>query len=61
MTQQDKISQYQLGVKPIEYLALIAKDGDSWGVMIGNNLMDGVTGFGKTIPEALRALACQLE
>ncbi len=55
------IEKYKLGVQPVEYLAFIAKDGDSWGVMVGNNLIDGICGFGDTISDALRALADKLD
>lgn len=36
-------------------------DGDQVLALIGKNLHDGVAGFGDTLPEALRALADELE
>ena len=36
-------------------------DGDQVYAMIGPNMMEGVIGFGDTLPDALRALADELE
>ena len=37
------------------------RDGNAIGVMIGRNLQDGVSGWGDTVPEALRDLALAIE
>lgn len=44
-----------------EYLISIAKDGEAWWAFIGNDLQDGVSGFGKSIPEALHNLAERIQ
>jgi len=36
-------------------------DGDQYCALIGENLQNGCAGFGKTAPEALRALADEME
>jgi hypothetical protein len=40
---------------------LLYKDGNEFCALLGENLQDGYAGFAKTIPEALRALAQELE
>ena len=35
----------------------VFQDGDHWCALVGVNLMEGLAGFGKTIPAALKALA----
>lgn len=35
----------------------VTKDGDSWCALMGENLQEGVSGFGKTIPDALYSLS----
>ena len=52
---------YQLGVSNILYQVSIAKDGDSWCALIGQNLQDGISGFGETIQQALRDLANKIQ
>lgn len=39
----------------------IADDGDMWGALIGEDLQNGVSGFGRSIPQALRNLADRIE
>lgn len=39
----------------------IQKDGDSWCALLGENLQDGVSGFGDTPQEALQKLMCDPE
>jgi hypothetical protein len=51
------MSNYKLGISNITYQVFLAKDGDAWCALIGNNLQDGVSGFGETVQEALRDLA----
>lgn len=55
------LNNYQLGVSNILYQVSIAKDGDSWCALIGQNLQDGISGFGETVQEALRDLANRIQ
>ena len=55
------LNNYQLGVSNILYQVSIAKDGDSWCALIGQNLQDGISGFGETIQQALRDLANKIQ
>lgn len=43
------------------YQVSIAKDGSSWCALIGQDLQNGVSGFGKTVQEALRDLADKIQ
>lgn len=36
-------------------------DGDQWYAMLGENLQDGLAGFGDTPQEALRELAYEID
>lgn len=40
-----------------EFSLRIFKDGDKWCVLMGENLQEGIAGFGKTIPDALYSLS----
>lgn len=55
------LSNYQLGVSNILYQISIAKDGNSWCALMGQNLQDGISGFGETVQEALRDLADRIQ
>ena len=55
------LNNYQLGVSNILYQVSIAKDGDSWCALIGQNLQDGISGFGETIQQALHDLANKIQ
>lgn len=44
-----------------EVIVKIFKDGNSFCALIGNDVMDGVVGFGDTISEALDELSGELE
>jgi hypothetical protein len=39
----------------------ISLDGDKWCALIGENLQDGLAGFGNSPIEAIRALANEIE
>jgi len=55
------LNNYKLGVSNIIYQVSIAKDGNAWCALIGQNLQDGVSGFGETVQEALRNLADRIQ
>ena len=56
-----KLHQYCTSSFGTQYLVFIAPDGDKWGAVLGKNLVDGFAGFGNSVPQALRALADDLE
>jgi len=39
----------------------ISLDGDEWCALIGENLQEGLAGFGKSPVQAIRALADEIE
>ncbi len=41
--------------------AVIMRDGNQFVVIVGMDLVEGVAGFGDTIPDALRDLATNME
>jgi len=47
-------------VKRVLYRIEVFMDGDQICARIGENLQEGTTGFGSTVPEALRDLADNL-
>ncbi len=55
------LNNYKLGVSNIIYQVSIAKDGNLWCALIGQNLQDGVSGFGESVQEALRDLANRIK
>lgn len=55
------LNNYQLGVSNILYQVSIAKDGNSWCALMGQNLQDGISGFGETMQDALRDLADKIQ
>lgn len=55
------LNNYKLGISNIIYQVSIAKDGDSWCALIGQDLQNGVSGFGETVQEALRDLANRIQ
>lgn len=55
------MNKFQLGISNIRYQIFIAKDRDYWCALMGTNLQDGISGFGKTIKDALKDLANKIE
>ncbi|WP_058535430.1 hypothetical protein [Legionella saoudiensis] len=51
------LNDYKLGISNITYQVSLAKDGEAWCALIGHDIQTGISGFGKTVPEALRDLA----
>lgn len=43
------------------FLVRVSLDGDMWSALVGENIQEGMVGFGHTIPEALMALARDIE
>ena len=39
----------------------IGLDGDMWHAMVGENIQEGLSGFGKTPAEAIRELTYEIE
>ena len=53
---------YRLALGNVQYQIHIAKDGNKqWCALLGNNTEDGISGYGDTISESLRALADNIE
>lgn len=48
-------------MNPIEYTVQIGLDGNMYCALIGENIQEGICGFGSTPAEALRELANELE
>ena len=44
-----------------ERLIRVFRDGDQWYALVGENIQEGLAGFGATIAEALRMLANEWE
>ena len=46
-----------MGLSNIIYQIHVGIDGNSWCALLGNNLQEGIAGFGDTLSEALHELA----
>lgn len=55
------LENYRVSLSNIIYQVSIAKDGDSWCALIGQNLQNGISGFGRTIQQALHDLADKIK
>jgi|WetSurMetagenome_2_1015567.scaffolds.fasta_scaffold99553_1 hypothetical protein len=44
-----------------EIIIRLFPDGDAWCALIGENIEEGICGFGSIPPEALEALAAQMK
>ena len=55
------LNNYKLGISNIIYQISIAKDGNSWCALLGQDLQNGISGFGETVQQALRDLANKIE
>lgn len=54
---KSNLKDFQLGISSIIYQVHIAKDGDAWYALIGQDLQNGIAGFGDTVQAALHDLA----
>lgn len=55
------LNNYKLGVSNILYQISIAKDGNTWCALLGQDLQNGMSGFGETVQQALRDLANKIQ
>lgn len=55
------LNNYQLGLRNIIYQVSIAKEGDLWCALLGQDLQNGVSGFGETVQQALKDLANKIK
>jgi|GEM_PF-6266660 len=55
------LNDYKLGVSNIMYQVSIAKDGNAWCALLGQDLQNGISGFGETVQQALFDLANKIQ
>lgn len=55
------LNDYKLGVSNIMYQVSITKDGDKWCALLGQDLQNGIGGFGETVQQALLDLANKIQ
>lgn len=51
------LNHFKLGISNIIYQISIAKDGNTWCALLGQDLQNGIGGFGETVQQALHDLA----
>jgi hypothetical protein len=52
---------FLLGVSNIMYQISVAKDGNTWCALLGQDLQNGISGFGETVQQALLDLANKIQ
>lgn len=54
MVQQEfSIAAYEMQRPSVLYRPSIGRDGDKWSVLYGDNIMEGIAGYGDTVAEAM--------
>lgn len=55
------LNHFKLGISNIIYQVSIAKDGNTWCALLGQDLQNGISGFGETVQQALHDLANKIQ